>query len=74
MSVGQKLAMLKIRSTSVTLLSLHNLEATPAAAMQLRRLIKSSNGSLASKIHVFLKHPLTAVSQIYYTKPCFIGS
>ena len=74
MSEGQKLTMLKIRSTSITFLSLRNLEAAPEEAMQLRRLIKSSNGSLASKIHVFLKHPLTAVSQIYYTKPCFIGS
>ena len=40
------LAMLKIRSTSVTFLSLHNLEATPKQGMQLRRLIKSSNESL----------------------------
>ena len=46
MSVGQKLAMLKIRSTSVTFLSLRNLEAAPEEAMQLRRLIKSSNESL----------------------------
>ena len=46
MSVGQKLAMLKMRSTSVTFLSLHNLEAAPEEAMQLRRLIKSSNESL----------------------------
>ena len=29
MSVGQKLAKLKIRSTRVTFLSLHNLEAAP---------------------------------------------
>ena len=49
MFVGKKLAMLKIRSTSVTYLSLRNLEAAPEAApeaMQLRRLIKSSNESL----------------------------
>ena len=46
MSVGQKLAMLKIRSTSVTFLSLRNLEAAPEEAMQLRGLIKSSNESL----------------------------
>ena len=46
MSVGQKLAMLKIRSTSVTFLSLHNLKAAPEEAMQLRRLIISSNESL----------------------------
>ena len=39
MSVGQKLAMLKIRSTSVTFLSLRNLKAAPEEAMQLRRLI-----------------------------------
>ena len=41
-----KVAMLKIRSTSVTFLSLCNLEAAPEEAMQLRRLIKSSNESL----------------------------
>ena len=46
MSVGQKLAMLKMRSTSVTFLSLRNLEAAPEEAMQLRRLIQSSNESL----------------------------
>ena len=46
MSVGQKLVMLKISSTSVTFLSLRNLEAAPEAAMQLRRLINSSNESL----------------------------
>ena len=46
MSVGQKLAMLKFRSTSVTLLNLSNLEAAPEETMQLRRLIKSSNESL----------------------------
>jgi hypothetical protein len=43
MSVGQKLAMLKIRSKYVTFLSLRNLEAAPEEAMQLRSLIKSSN-------------------------------
>ena len=46
MSVCQKLAMLKIRSTSVSFLSLRNLEAASEEAMQLRRLIKSSNESL----------------------------
>ena len=46
MSVGQKLGMLKFCFTSVTLLSLCNLEAAPEEAMQLRRLIKSSNESL----------------------------
>ena len=45
MSVGQKLTMLKIRSTSVTFLSLRDLEAAPEEAMQLRRLIMSSNES-----------------------------
>ena len=46
MSVDQKLAMLKVLSKSVTFLSLCNLEAAPEEAMQLRRLIKSSNESL----------------------------
>ena len=46
MSVGQKLAMFKIRATRVTFLSLCDLEAAPEEAMQLRRLIKSSNESL----------------------------
>ena len=46
MSVGQKLAMLKIRPTSVKFLSLGDLEAATEEAMQLRRLIKSSNESL----------------------------
>ena len=46
MSVGQKLTMLKIRSTSVKFLTLRDLEAAPEEAMQLRRLIKSSNESL----------------------------
>ena len=46
MSVVQKLVMLKICSKSITFLSLGNLEATPEEAMQLRRLIKSSNESL----------------------------
>ena len=45
MSVGQKLAMLKI-CKSVTFLSLRDLEAALEEAMQLRRLIKSSNESL----------------------------
>ena len=46
MSVGQKLAMLKIRSTFVKFLSLRDLEAAPEEAMQLRRLSNSSNESL----------------------------
>ena len=46
MSVGQKLTMLKIRSTSVIFLSFRDLEAPSEEAMQLRRLIKSSNESL----------------------------
>ena len=41
-----KSAMLKIHSTSVTFLSLRNLEAATEEAMQLRRLIKSWNKSL----------------------------
>ena len=54
MSVGQKLRMLKIRSTSVTFLSLRNLEAAPEEAIQLRRLVKSSNESLGH--HLFGKN------------------
>jgi hypothetical protein len=46
MSVGQKLALLKICFTFITFLSLRNLEAAPEEAMQLRRLINSSNESL----------------------------
>ena len=46
MSVGQKIAMLKFRSTSITLLSLRDLEAASEETMQLRRLIKTSNESL----------------------------
>ncbi len=46
MSVGQKLAMLKIRSSYVKFLSLCDLEAAPEETMQLMRLIKSSNESL----------------------------
>ena len=44
-SVGQKLLMLKISSAFIMfiVLSLCNLEAAPEEAMQLRRLIKSSN-------------------------------
>jgi hypothetical protein len=53
MSVGKKLVMLKIRSTSVTFLSLLNLEADPEEAMQLRRLIKSSNESLGPYLFEF---------------------
>ena len=51
MSVGQKLTMLKIRSTSITFLSLRNLKAAPEEAMQLRRLIKSSNESLGPYLY-----------------------
>ena len=50
MSVGQKLTMLKIRSTSVTFLSLCNLEFAPEETMQLMRLIKSSNKSLGPNL------------------------
>ena len=46
MSVGQKLAKLKIRSTHVIFLSLRDLEAAPEEAMQFKRPIKSSNESL----------------------------
>ena len=46
MSVCQKLAMFEIRSTSVSFLRLRNLEAASEEAMQLRRLIKTSNESL----------------------------
>ena len=53
MSVGQKLAKLKICSTSVTFLSLCNLEAAPEEAMQLRRLIKDSKESLGP--YLFMK-------------------
>ena len=45
--------MLKIRSTSATFLSLCNLEAAPEKAMQLKRLIKSSNESLG--LYLFRK-------------------
>jgi hypothetical protein len=41
MSVGQKLAMLKNHSLSITFLSLRNLEAAPEETMQLRRLIRA---------------------------------
>ena len=44
MSVGQKMAMLKISSTFFTFLSLHNLKAAPEETMQLRRLINESAG------------------------------
>ena len=46
MSVDQKLAMLKIHSTSITFLSFFNFDAAPGETMQPRRLIKSSNESL----------------------------
>ena len=48
MSIGQKLAKLKIRSTRVTFLSLHDLEAAPEETMQVGMLIKSSNESLGT--------------------------
>ena len=51
MSLGQKLVMLKIGSKSVTFLSLRNLEAAPEEAMQVRRLIKSSNESLGPYLY-----------------------
>ena len=50
MSVGQKLGMFKICSTSITFLNLPNLEAAPEEAMQLRRLIKNSNESLGPSV------------------------
>ena len=53
MSVGQKLAMLKIRSASITFLSLHNLKAAPEKAIQLRRLINSSNEILGPYISLW---------------------
>ena len=59
MSVGQKLAMLKIRSKSIKFLSLRNLEAAPEEAMQLKRLIKSSNESLGP----YLKPPLQKTNE-----------
>ena len=40
-SVGQKLVMLIIHSTSGTFLSLHNLEAAHEEAMQLRRVLQN---------------------------------
>ena len=46
MSVGQRLAMLKIQSTSFTFLSLRNLKVAPEEVRHLRRLMKSSNESL----------------------------
>ena len=46
LSVGQKLVMLKMCSTSFTFLSLRNLKAAPEEAKQLRWLIKSSSESL----------------------------
>ena len=46
LSVGQKLMVLKNRSTSITFLSHLNLEAAPKEVMQLRRLTKSLNESL----------------------------
>ena len=49
MSVGQKLAKLKIRSTSITFLSICNLEAAPEEAMELR----SSNESFYKTLSVW---------------------
>ena len=46
MTVGQRLAKLKIRSTRVIFLSLHDLEAAPEETMRVRMLIKSSNENL----------------------------
>jgi hypothetical protein len=43
MYVGQKLTILKIRLTIVTLMILGVLEAAPEETMHLRRLIKGSN-------------------------------
>jgi hypothetical protein len=50
MSVGQKLAMLKIRSESVTFLSFRDLEAALEETMQLWRLTKSLGPYLFGKI------------------------
>ena len=44
MFVDKALVMLKICSTSITFFSLRDLKAAPEETMQLRRLIKSSNG------------------------------
>ena len=57
MSVGQKLAMLKIRSTSIKFLSLRDLQAAPEEAMQFRRLIKSSNESLGPYLFGIFRGP-----------------
>ena len=43
MSVGQKLMILIIRLTVITLMTLSNLEAVSEETMQLRGLIKGSN-------------------------------
>ena len=58
MSVVQKFALLKIRSISITFLSLLNLEAAPGEAMQLRRLIKSSNEPPPPHMGQYLKKPI----------------
>ena len=72
MSVGQKLAMLKIHSTSVTFLSLCSLEAAPEEAMQLRRLIKSSNESLGPYRFGFLEFLGLQSCLQYLEKPACI--
>ena len=46
MYVGLKLTMLKVHSTSLKFFSLGSLEGAPEEAMQLRRLVKSSNETL----------------------------
>ena len=68
MSVGQ-MAMQKIRSTFFTFLILCNLEAAPEEAMQLRRLIMSSNESYVgnSSFGIF-KAPRAKIPRGQYLK------
>ena len=66
MFVGQKLAMVKICSTSVTVLSLRNLKAGPEEAMQLRRLIKSSNESLGPYLFENLSFGIFSAPELRY--------
>ena len=54
MSVGQKLTILKICLTIVTVMILGSLEAAPEEALQLRGLIKGSNWSLGH--YLFGRH------------------
>ena len=54
LSVWQKLAILKIRLTIVTVMILGSLEAAPEEALQLRGLIKGSNWSLGH--YLFGRH------------------